>query len=194
MIDTVKILLHPVRMRIMQLFLNGKHLTPQEISAKMPDVPQATLYRHIKKLHSLDVLVVVQENKVRGTLEKVYALKDMEKNILGEEFSQASRQEHFETFFAFLLTILSRFENYLQKERYNLIADGMSFRQANIYLSHGELQTLLKEMNQLLLDSIENHPREDRRMFTVSTITIPDHENNNLPWEGKERDSNETTS
>ena len=72
----MKLILHPVRMKIIQSLLNGKNLTVQQLSQRAKDVPQATLYRHLNKLLEADFIQVVQENQIRGTVEKVYALKN----------------------------------------------------------------------------------------------------------------------
>ena len=72
----MKLILHPVRMKIIQSLLNGKNMTVQQLSQRAKDVPQATLYRHLNKLLEADLIQVVQENQIRGTVEKVYALKE----------------------------------------------------------------------------------------------------------------------
>ena len=40
----------------------------------MPDVPSASLYRHIKILNDSAFIIVVEENRIRGTVENVYSL------------------------------------------------------------------------------------------------------------------------
>ena len=72
----MKLILHPVRMKIIQSLLNGKNMTVQQLSQRAKDVPQATLYRHLNKLLEAELIQVVQENQIRGTVEKVYALKE----------------------------------------------------------------------------------------------------------------------
>ncbi|MDZ7834458.1 MAG: helix-turn-helix domain-containing protein [Alkalibacterium sp.] len=68
------LVMHPIRMRIIQTLVINKNLSTQQISDYLPDVPQATLYRHINKLVEADFIKPVLENKVRGTVEKIYAL------------------------------------------------------------------------------------------------------------------------
>ena len=64
-------ILNPVRMRRIQSLAKNKNMTVQQIAQELTDVPQATLYRHLNKLLKAKAIVVVQENKVRGVLEKV---------------------------------------------------------------------------------------------------------------------------
>ena len=56
------LLLHPLRLRIIQLLFDGRRLTARQIAAAQPEIPQATLYRHLHQLVEGGVLVVV----VRG--------------------------------------------------------------------------------------------------------------------------------
>lgn len=48
--------------------------TVKEIRKALPDVPSASLYRHIKILTDSTILMVVGENRIRGTVESVYQL------------------------------------------------------------------------------------------------------------------------
>ena len=84
----INTILHPVRMRIMQSLLGGKELTAQEISKRVSDVPQASLYRHLNRLLEAEVLEVVEENKVRGTMEKVYALSNQLETMTAKEVKE----------------------------------------------------------------------------------------------------------
>ena len=67
------LILHPLRMRII-MTIAGKQMTAQNLAAALPDIAQATLYRHINKLAQGGVLAVIEERPVRGTMEKVYSL------------------------------------------------------------------------------------------------------------------------
>jgi hypothetical protein len=44
---TADLLLHPVRLRIVQAFLGDRALTTGDLRAELPDVPPASLYRHV---------------------------------------------------------------------------------------------------------------------------------------------------
>ncbi len=62
---------HPVRLRIAQL-LYGRQLTTTQIAAAMPDVPKASLYRHVQRLLEGEVITVVETHLVKGIEERVY--------------------------------------------------------------------------------------------------------------------------
>lgn len=56
-------LLHPVRMRIVQVPAQGRALTAQQLAEALTEVPQATPYRHLQKLVESGVLIVVDERQ-----------------------------------------------------------------------------------------------------------------------------------
>jgi hypothetical protein len=67
------LLLHPVRMRLVTE-LAGRQMTPGQLAAALPDVPQATLYRQINRLLEGGVFEVVAEQVVNGATERTYAV------------------------------------------------------------------------------------------------------------------------
>lgn len=69
-------MLHPVRLRILQAFRGRSAMTARELAERLADVPQATLYRHLGALTDGGVLRVVEERRVRGAVERVFALPE----------------------------------------------------------------------------------------------------------------------
>ena len=68
------LLLHPLRLRIVQTFLGDRQLTTGQLLAEIDGIPPATLYRQVATLAKAGVLTVVGERQVRGTVERTYAL------------------------------------------------------------------------------------------------------------------------
>jgi hypothetical protein len=73
---TADLLLHPVRLRIVEAFLGDRALTTLQLREELPDVPAGSLYRHVAKLVDAGVLSVVGERRVRGAVERTYVLRD----------------------------------------------------------------------------------------------------------------------
>jgi DNA-binding transcriptional ArsR family regulator len=69
------LLLHPVRLRIIQAFLGDRALTTTQLRDELGDVPPASLYRHVANLVDAGVLTVVSERRVRGAVERGYVLR-----------------------------------------------------------------------------------------------------------------------
>ncbi|WFR70984.1 helix-turn-helix domain-containing protein [Prescottella defluvii] len=65
-------LLHPVRLRIVQALLSEEELTTNQLHERLSDVPIATLYRHVASLVKHDLIEVTDEQQIRGASEKTY--------------------------------------------------------------------------------------------------------------------------
>ena len=72
--EIAEVFMNPVRQRIIQYLLVHEKGTVKEIKKELPDVPSASLYRHIKILNDSAFVIVVEENRIRGTVENVYSL------------------------------------------------------------------------------------------------------------------------
>ena len=75
--ELAEIAMNPARQRIFQYFLLHETGTVKEIRKALPDIPSASLYRHIKILADSSILMVVGENRIRGTVESVYQLNEV---------------------------------------------------------------------------------------------------------------------
>jgi DNA-binding transcriptional ArsR family regulator len=167
-----KLILHPVRMRILQSLLNGQQQNVQQIAARLKDVPQATLYRHLNKLLEAGVIMVVQENQIRGTVEKIYALKELPLHTQ-EDLLNLSAEQHLELFLTFTTQVVGLYENYLNQGDVDLVRDGVSYRMANLFLSDEEYLEFIKEMSSLIVKAMANEPTPERKMRNLATILIP---------------------
>ena len=174
--DTI---LHPIRMRILQTLIGGRHLTIQQIGERLTDVPQATLYRHLNKLLAAEILAIAEEKKVRGTIEKVLKINEKANLLTEKEVSEFSREDHFNYFFTFLTNLLGDFESYLSQDNFDLKADGVSYRQANLYLNDEEFIELLQTIGHAISTATKNEPTKDRKLRTIATIILPQKNSNN---------------
>jgi DNA-binding transcriptional ArsR family regulator len=168
-----KMILHPVRIKIIQSLINGKHMTVQQISERVGNVPQATLYRQLNTLLKAGFLEVVEENQVRGTLEKVYGLK--EPSIQSQEdLKKLTKEEHLHLFLLFQSLLMDHYENYLEQEDIDLIKDGVSYRVANLQLTDQEFAELTRKISVLLMEAMNNEPSPERTPRNFATIIIPE--------------------
>ncbi len=172
-LSKVDVLMHPVRMRIM-VALAGQHLTAQQLMTRLPGVPQATLYRHLAILTQQQVLKVVEERAVRGTVEKVYAMNGTNALLRPEDLAGMSSEEHLSTFMIFLVSLLDEFQRYVASEGADFVADGAGYRATPFFLSDKEYQSAAAEMNAVLEPYLENSPSAERRRRLFATIVIPD--------------------
>ena len=116
----VDVILHPIRLRIL-LTLAGRRLTAQDLAQALPQVPQATLYRHIRHLMDADLLSIDETRSVRGgVVENVYTLKQEDARLTAEDVASLSREDHLRFFTIFFTSVLQDFERYLQQEPINV--------------------------------------------------------------------------
>jgi len=167
------LLLHPIRLRIIQAFMPPKRLTAQAIGALLSDVPPATLYRHLNKLTKGGVLAVVERRQVRGTTEKVYALLAGGAYLNPADLAAASKEDHLRYFTTFVATLLGDFARYLERDRVDLLADNVGYRQLPVYLSDEEFTRMLVELNVVLAPLAANGPGLGRRRRLLSTVVMP---------------------
>ncbi len=168
-----QLILHPIRMRIIQTLIGGQQLTVQQMAEALPDVPQASLYRHLNKLAKVGILTVVAEHPVRGAVEKVYALPEQAASLEASDLANASRDEHMQYFTTFVASLMGDFARYLQGDTVDLLADGVGYRQVALYLNDEEFQQLVVDLNAVVKPLRANRPRSDRRRRLLSTIVIP---------------------
>lgn len=168
-----EVMLHPVRFRVVQCLLSGQHKTAQQIGSELPDVPQATLYRHLNKLVDGGVLFVVDQNQVRGAVEKVYALHASDREINSEVIGM-SRDELRRTFMMFVASVVDDFDRYLQRERIDLSKDGVGYRKATMYLTDDEFKAILGETRRILEPVLQNQPGPGRKRRVIANIVMPD--------------------
>jgi DNA-binding transcriptional ArsR family regulator len=162
--------LHPVRMRIVQTLINGKRLSAQQIGSNLSDIPQATLYRHLNKLLEANILTVVEENPVRGTIEKIYSLSMETASISAKDISNWSPEEHKNYFLKFITTVIADFERYVNQKEYDMEKDGAGYRQVSFYASDEEYIEFMKTLQQGVMKLIKNEDNPTRRKRTLSTI------------------------
>jgi len=170
---TADLLLHPVRLRIVQAFLGDRALTTAELRGELPDVPPASLYRHIARLVDAGVLNVVGERRVRGALERTYVLRVSAASVNLDELERMSREDHRQAFMAFVAGLLGDFDRYLSREQIDLLRDGVSYRMAAFWLDDAELAELATDLLRVLQPRLANPPRPGRRRRILGTVLIP---------------------
>ncbi len=171
--NRMETLLHPVRLQMVWV-VAGREMTAQEIAQALPNVAQASLYRHLNRLVEVGVLSVVRENRVRGAVEKVYALVGENARISREEFMGASKEDHYRYFQAFLSSLLPAYQAYLQQEQAEKIGQTVSYGTAILYLSEEEKIQLSERMKEVLTSMDITRPAEGKRRYFFSSAFFPE--------------------
>jgi hypothetical protein len=167
------LLLHPIRLRIIQAFLGDRALTTTELRAELPDVAPATLYRQVARLVDAGVLAVVSERRVRGATERTYVLRVSAANIGLDELEAMSAEDHRQAFLAFVAALLADYDRYLSRDDIDLLRDGVSYRLAGLWLDDAEFTDLMRELTRVLQPRAANPPKAGRRRRILGYVLLP---------------------
>lgn len=164
--------LHPVRIRILRA-VAGARLTTHDLVELLPDIPQATLYRHLATLVKTGLLDVVEERKVRGAVERVYGLPAHGATLDPATLATATPEDHARYFTAFVSSLLSEFSRYLARERIDFVADGVGYQQLVLHLTDAELGEFAAGFNALVGPLLGNEPGNGRTPRLLATVLMP---------------------
>ena len=168
------VVLHPVRMRIVQAFLGDRQLTTGDLRTEIPDVPTTTLYRQIAALAQGGVLDVVDEKRVRGAVERTYRLRAGAAHVDAEGARQMSVEEHRQVFLTFAAGLLADFDRYLDRGDVDMARDLVGYQQNAMYLSDEELTQVIGELQAVLAPRIAQTPAPGRTRRLLATVLMPD--------------------
>jgi Helix-turn-helix domain len=172
-VASADLLLHPVRLRIVQAFLGDRALTTSQLRSELPDVPPASLYRHVARLVDASVLAVVAERRVRGALERTYVLRTSAATISVDELEKMTPDEHRKAFLAFIAALIGDFDRYLEAGDIDLLRDSVSYRLIGLWLTDNELAELSRELFAVLQPRIANAPKRGRKQRILATVLLP---------------------
>lgn len=168
--DIYDVMLNPTRMRIVQIFASNQTMTANRICEIIYDVPRTTLYRHINILIEADILTVIEENKIRGSVERILALnasKINEQNTMDNVPQQA---------FSFLMNTYSKFEKYFNRENFTPGNNKIFFNNTVMMMDDQEFELFLSELQSLLI-KYHYEVTSGRKPRDISIISAPPLEN-----------------
>lgn len=163
--EMAEIVMNPVRQRIFQYFLVHETGTVKEIRKALPDVPSASLYRHMKILTEHSVLTVVGENRIRGTVESVYQLN---KSALEMDDPDGSAVQMS------LLSLCASFAKYFSSGHADPKKDMLMLTTCTLTLTDDEFMSFLSELNQLALKYMDTEVSENSKTRQITLISAPE--------------------
>ena len=163
--DIAKLILNPARLCILQYIRLHGSVRTSDIVKYLNDIPRATVYHHVKILEENNMIEVIKENRVRGTIEKVYALKEYTTSMEGETFVALST--------AFYVGLMQEMNEYFSRKEQDHKKDNVFFSSALLYMSDNEYENLLKSIADLLKPYIEQKPKSNLKLRKLSIISSP---------------------
>jgi DNA-binding transcriptional ArsR family regulator len=175
MSTTADLLLHPVRLRIVQAFLGERRLTTAQLRTELTDVPPATLYRQINALVDAGVLEAAAHRPVRGAVERTFRLRVDRATVARQELAAMSPGQHRAAFLVFVAGLLADFDRYLDSGDVDLLRDLVGYRQAGFYCTDDELRECIVALQAAIHPWITAGPGpgRSRRMFTTVLMPAP---------------------
>jgi DNA-binding transcriptional ArsR family regulator len=175
-VDTLELLAHPVRLRIVHALRSGRMLTTGELCALLPDVSKAMVYRHVDLLAAGGILEVAEEHRVRGAVERRYRLRQDRAVIDAEAFGSLSADDHRRGFATALAVLAAEFSAYLSQDATDPLADLAGYRQHALWLTRDELIELISELQRAIVPRLANTPSPARTRYLLSPILFPSPE------------------
>lgn len=163
--EMAEIVMNPVRQRIFQYFLVHETGTVKEIRKALPDVPSASLYRHMKILTEHSMLTVVGENRIRGTVESVYQLNKSALEIDDPDGSAVQMS---------LLSLCASFAKYFSSGHADPKKDMLMLTTCTLTLTDDEFMSFLSELNQLALKYMDTEVSENSKTRQITLISAPE--------------------
>lgn len=171
--DTVELLAHPVRLRIIHAMRGGRTLTTAQLCARIPGASKATVYRHVDILAAAGVLEIAGEQRVRGAVERRYRLRQDRAAVNPRAFESASRKDHRRAFAAAMAALLAEFDAYLDHNDAQPAADLIGYRQHAIWLTRDELLGMVAGLRRMIAPLLANPATPDRTRYVMSPILFP---------------------
>lgn len=162
--ELIKVLSNPVRIQVMQYLQIHGEATTKQISEAIKNIPAPTLYRHINTLLKEEILLVKEERKVRGSLERLLAI-----NV--KKMSAAENGSISEAAYQFLMELYMKFQKYGCKDDADPQKDRLCLRTCILTLTDSSFDSFIQEIG-TVIDKYQTG-EEKGRPRSISFISAP---------------------
>lgn len=175
------LILHPVRMRLIEALGAGVPMAAAQLLERMPDVPPATLYRHLNALRQGGIIAQATgpgqrptgERRTRGAVERRFILRPGAASLGPADLASATPEDHLRWFASFVASLLGAFGRYVARGTPDLARDGVGYREVVLQLSDAELASMGAALNAAVMPFAVNVPAEGRTARLFATILLP---------------------
>ena len=160
-----ELVLHPVRIRVLQYVRGVSEATTKEIAQALADIPRATVYRHVKTLEEGGAIEVARTRRVRGAMEKAYTLSPRVVEPSPNDARALSAALHLES--------MDAMDAYFAHSDANPTADRVLFQPARFWATDEEYDALLSRIAAAIRECLDNSSAEGRRLRTLAIVSAP---------------------
>ena len=132
------------------------------------------MYRQVATLAEAGVLLVVDEQRVRGAVQRTYALDVAAAQVSAQDLAALSPEQHRQGFTAFVAGLLAQLDAYLASGTPDPTADQIGYRTVALWVTDEEMAELAAEMSAPVRRLLDRGPGEGRTRRLLSTVLMPD--------------------
>ena len=165
---------NPAKCRLFIEIAKQGEVTAKSLAETCADIPQTTLYRHLKRMTEDGLLKIVSETPVRGTVERTYALALDPADPLAM-LGEISGARYMQMFFQYFLVFARLFQEYCDTPGIDIERDRSGMTLSPLYLTDEELEKAVTEVARIFSSLQENQPAPGRKLRTVGLIVSPAH-------------------
>ena len=166
-------LVSPAKLNLILQVISEGETTAKILAEKNKNIPQATLYRYLKKMVSDGILKVVEERQVRNVTEKIYAMAI----DLNADFNQVVEENDGEAYLAlfqqFAIGLLNEYSAYCARDDIDIANDGSGFRVISTHATVDELRELAANIWKLIEPYARREATPDTKARSVAIIFTP---------------------
>ena len=163
------IMLNPTRMRIIQLFATNRIMTANDVCKIISDIPRTTLYRHIHILVEANVLQVIEETRIRGSVERTLTLNS-------EELNKQNKVGNIpQNAFYFFMNTYAKFDKYFADTNGAAETNNIFFNNTVMMMTDLEFEQFLSDMQAVFL-KYHVETAKGRKPRDISVISAPPSE------------------
>ncbi len=178
-------LMNPVKCRLLMEIQSRGQATAKQLAAVYSDIPQATLYRNLKKMTEDGIIMVVSEKQVRGMVEKTYA-PAFGLHTQGQYLDENIGEVYMQFFLQYIMGFIRQFQEYYRSDDIDMERDVIGFSSAPVYVTDEELTEIMDEMSDAVQKVADNKPGNGRKLRNIGVIISPEVPEDAVPSAGEE--------
>lgn len=163
----LKVLTDPVSNKILQLIRVKGRMTVAEIMDSCKDIPRATIYRRMDKMLQVGAIQIVETNKVRGQIEKVYAIKEM---YLGE---RPTSEENLSMITMSIMNILGQYQGYFGSDDVDVKRDKLFLLNYCVSLTDQDFSAMQRDIAEVVEKYHGMQNKEEVKLRSLYFLSAP---------------------
>lgn len=174
--ERANLILHPIRLRILGE-LAGRALTTAQLGQLLPDLPQATLYRHVKTLLDNSLIAVHAETRINGATERTYTLVRQDLRLDPEDLRSMTHDDHREAFGVYTAALHQTFERFVSDASQEQLGSGkLRYQWGAAYMTDEEFGQFSARLSAVIADLFHFTPAPGRKRYVLASVVIPEEE------------------